>query len=142
PPPQPEFKERILADLPDSSERDGWLAALNDYEKESLTRGARREKLFGSRKHNSRWKLDAVDFFNEELMRFLSFNNAILASIEDVIIVCDPQGRVVYQNPAAKRLAGYRENPGPVSQYLGSVLDGRGFEVKPGVLHFVPTRDG
>src|SRR6185503_5659269 len=127
PPPQPEFKERILADLPDSSERDGWLAALNDYEKESLTRGARREKLFGSRKHNSRWKLDAVDFFNEELMRFLSFNNAILASIEDVIIVSDPAGRVVYQNPAATRLDGYQESPPFATDYLASLLDARGF---------------
>ena len=79
-------------------------------------------------------------FFNDELMRFLSFNNAILASIEDVIIVCDPDGRVVYQNPAANRLAGYRENPGRVVEYLGSILDGREFKIEPGVLHFVPTR--
>ena len=87
-------------------------------------------------RRNSRWKLDAIDFFNEELMRFLSFNNAILASIEDVIIVCDPEGRVVYQNPAAKSLGEYRENPGRAAEYLSSLLDGREFKLEPAILHF------
>jgi signal transduction histidine kinase len=123
----------------------GWFAALNWYEPEwsqSSPRVQRRTNLLAKGRRNSRWKLDAIDFFNEELMRFLSFNNGILASIEDVIIVCDPQGRVVYQNPAAKRLAGYREDPGPVIEYLASVLDGRRLELEPLVLYFVPTGDG
>src|SRR5207249_47149 len=80
--------------------------------------------------------------FNTELMRFLSFNNAILASIEDVIIVCDADRRVVFQNAAAKQLSGYRENPGFVSEYLASILDGRDFGHEPGTWHFVPARDG
>jgi len=138
---------RLNRDLDRKIERlsTGWLDALHWYEPEwpeSAAATKRRQALMTRTGRNADWKLHAVDFFNEELMRFLSFNNAILTSIEDVIIVCDPQGRVVYQNPAAKRLAGYRENPGPVPEYLGSVLDGRKFEVKPGVLHFVPTRDG
>src|SRR5439155_10804450 len=101
-----------------------------------------REKLMARGQSNSRWKLHAIDFFNEELMRLQSFNNAILSSIEDVIIVCERDGRVVYQNSAAKGLAGYRENPGTVSGYLGSIFDGREFKVEPGIFHFVPTRDG
>ena len=123
----------------------GWLAALNWYEAEAPQSAAaveRHSKLLARDRRNSRWKLYAIDFFNKELMRFLSFNNAILASIEDVIIVCDPEGRVVYQNPAAKRLSGYRENPGSTSAYLASLLDGRDFKLEPGSLHFVPSRDG
>jgi signal transduction histidine kinase len=123
----------------------GWLDALNWYEPEwpeSSSAVARRAKLLAKQRKNSRWKLDAIDFFNEELMRFLSFNNAILASIEDVIIVADPEGRIVYQNPAAKRLTGYRENPGPAPEYLGSLLNGRDVGLTPGTLNFVPTRDG
>ena len=131
----------------------GWLAALNWYEPEwpESAVGAKRAMLLARRRRNSRWRLDAVDFFNEELMRFLCFNNAILASIEDVIIVSDPQGRVVYQNPAAKRLHGYGENPRPAPDYLSLLLDGRDFRspfngvletAEPAVLNFVPTRDG
>jgi len=75
-------------------------------------------------------------------MRYLSFNNAILASIEDVIIVCDAGGRVVYQNPAAKTLGEYRENPGRAAGYLSSLLDGREFKLEPSILHSVPARDG
>jgi signal transduction histidine kinase len=122
-----------------------WLAALRWYEPEWPQAEAaleRRKRFLAKGRQGARWKLDAIDFFNEELMKYLSFNNAILASIEDVIIVCDPDGRVVYQNPAARRLAGYRENPGAVSAYLGSVLDGREFTFEPGIMHFVPTRDG
>ena len=122
-----------------------WLAALNWYEPqwpESAAARERRTELMGKRSRNSGWKLFAIDFFNEELMRFLSFNNAILASIEDVIVVCDNDGRVVYQNPAAQRLAGYRENPGQATEYAASLLDGRIFKLEPAVLHFVPTKDG
>jgi signal transduction histidine kinase len=122
-----------------------WFDALRWYEPElpqSARAVERRAKLLAKAGRNSRWKLEAIDLLNEELMRFLSFNNQILASIEDVIIVCDADDRVVYQNPAAKKLAGYRENPGPVAQYLASVLDGREFTTQPGVSHFVPSREG
>ena len=121
-----------------------WLAALYWYEPEwpqAARAVARRKKLLAKGWRNSRWKLDAIDFFNEELMRFLSFNLFLQAS-EDVIVVCDPDGRVVYQNPAAKRLTGYRDNPGQVTDYLESVLDGRDITIQPGVLHFVPANDG
>ena len=102
-----------------------------------------------SRRHNSRWKLEAVDFFNEELLEFLSFNNAILASITDVIIVSDPAGRIVYQNPAAGRLDGYREHPPFATDYFASLLDGRSFAAEfaaviatgnPFSAEFVPGR--
>jgi signal transduction histidine kinase/CHASE2 domain-containing sensor protein len=122
-----------------------WLGALHWYEPEwpeSVEAAQRRANMLSGKQRNARWKLDAIDFFNYELMRFLSFNNAILASIEDVIIVCDRGGRVVYQNPAAQRLIGYRENPGTATAYLASLLDGRKFELEPGVLHFVPTQEG
>ena len=66
-----------------------------------------------------------MDFFNDDLLRFLSFNNAILSGIEDVIIVADPSGRVVYQNPAARRLQGYAEDPPFAADYLKGLLDGR-----------------
>ena len=90
-----------------------------------------------------------MDFFNEELMRFLSFNNAILSSIKDVIIVSDPAGRVVYQNPAAARLDGYSEEPPFAPDYFASLLDGRTFSAEfasviatgePTTLEFVPGR--
>jgi len=122
-----------------------WLAALNWYEPEwpqSPEAVERRESLLSRRTKNAEERLGEIDFLNDSLMRFLSFTNAILASIEDVIIVCDSTGRVVYQNPAAHRLAGYRESPGAASTYLGSVLDGREFKTEPGLLHFVPTADG
>jgi PAS domain-containing protein len=136
---------RVNRDLDRKIERlsGSWLAALHWYESEPLeSRAESEQQVLAKGSRDSRGKLDAIEFFNEELMRFLSFNNAILASIEDVIIVCGADGRVVYQNPAAQRLAGYRENPGPVSEYLGSVLDGRPFKLEPGTLHFVPTREG
>jgi signal transduction histidine kinase/CHASE2 domain-containing sensor protein len=138
---------RVNRDLDRKIERlsNDWLAALHWYEPEWSRSGKavyQRARFLSKGGRNSRWKLDAIDFFNEELMRFLSFNNGILSSIEDVIIVSDPDGRVVYQNPAAKRLSGYRENPGPVVDYLGSVLDGKDFKIQPGILHFVPSRDG
>ena len=123
----------------------GWLAALRWYEPEwpeSAEAAKRRANVLSRRQRNAGWKLDAIDFFNDELMRFLSFNNAILASIDDVIIVCDRDGRVMYQNPAAKKLMGFRESPGPAPEYLSSVLDGRKFDLEPCVLPFVPSRDG
>jgi signal transduction histidine kinase/CHASE2 domain-containing sensor protein len=123
----------------------GWLAALNWYEPEwpeSAAAARRRAGILSRPRRNARWKLDAIDFFNDELMRFLSFNNAILASIEDVIVVSDRDGRVVYQNPAAKKLANYRENPGPAPEYLRSLLDRLDFKLESAVLHFVPARDG
>jgi len=57
-------RERILKDIQDSPQREGWLAALGDFAKESLVRSERRKKLFENRRHNSRWKLEALDFFN------------------------------------------------------------------------------
>lgn len=139
---------RVNRDLDRKIERlsHDWLAALHWYDPESSQTTAAIEKraslLTTSGRRNSGWKLFAIDFFNDELMRFLSFNNAILSSIEDVIVVCEPDGRVVYQNPAAKRLSGYRESPGDVSKYLAAIFDGRDFKVEPGKLNFVPTRDG
>jgi signal transduction histidine kinase/CHASE2 domain-containing sensor protein len=144
-------QSRILEILPDSPERDGWLSALADYEKESLVRGSRRESLFKNRRRNSRWKLDAVDYFNSELMQFLSFNSAILSSITDVIIVSDPTGRVAYQNPAASRLDGYAEDPPFAMDYFASLLDGKTFATEfaaaittgeAASMEFVPGRNG
>src|SRR5262249_39809171 len=122
-----------------------WLAALHWYEPEwpqSVAALKRQAKLLARGRSNSRWKLHAIDFFNEELVGFVPFNNAILASIEDVIIVCERDGRVVYQNPAAKGLAGYQENPGAVTDYLSSFLDHSAFKLEPVLLQFVPARDG
>jgi PAS domain S-box-containing protein len=129
----------------------GWLAALTSFQSQSADANERRNRLFVRARRNSRWKLDAIDFFNDELMRFLSFNNAILSSIEDVIIVSDPTGRVVYQNPAARRLNGYAEVSSNAPAYVASLLDGR--DLKPDFetvlassetvsVQFVPTRDG
>jgi signal transduction histidine kinase/CHASE2 domain-containing sensor protein len=151
PPLHDEAVQRIIAAVPDGPEREGWLQSLSTYEKESLVLGSNREKLFQQQRHNSRWKLDAVDYFNEELMRFLSFNNAILASITDVILVSDPAGRVVYQNPAAAGLDGYQEDPPFATEYVASLLNGRGFAVEfasviatgqPFNVEFIPGRGG
>ena len=151
PPLQLETRQRILSELPHCSEREGWLTALDAYERESSGRDKNRKHLFGTRRHNSRWKLDAVDFFSEELMRFLSFNNAILASIEDVIIVSNAAGHVVYQNPASKRLEGYCEDPPFAPDYFTSLLDRRPFvplfarvlsQMEPVTSEFVPARNG
>jgi signal transduction histidine kinase/CHASE2 domain-containing sensor protein len=145
---QPAAWKRPLAGLTPGPDRDGWLSALQAHERETAELDQARQQLFGSRRHNSRWKLHAVDFFSEELMRFLSFNNAILASIEDVIIVSDPAGRVVYQNPAARRLSPYTEEPGFALDYMSSLLDGRKLVAEfagvltrrePVVMEFVPS---
>ncbi len=103
---QLEARQKILTHLPAGSERDTWVTALDAYERESKSRDEHRENLFGTQRRNSRWKLDAVDFFSEELVRFLAFNNAILASIKDVIIVSDPAGRVVICRGYGKDRAG------------------------------------
>jgi signal transduction histidine kinase len=66
-----------------------------------------------------------VDFFNDELVRFLEFNSAVLGSIEDVTIVSDVLGRTVYQNPAARGLEGFSENPPFAPEYVSQLLDGR-----------------
>ncbi len=128
----------------------GWLSALSQFQSQSAEANVRRNRLFGKSRRNSRWKLDAIDFFNKELMQFLSFNNAILASIEDVIIVGDPTGRVVYQNPAAKRLPRYKEGEADAPAYVASLLDGR--DLRPHFkevlakneavsVNFIPTSD-
>ena len=68
-----------------------------------------------------------------------------------MIIVSDPAGRVVYQNPAAARLDGYRHDPPFATDYFASLLDGRSFTVEfaaviatgnPFSLEFVPDRSG
>src|SRR5947208_10626964 len=144
---------RVSHDLDKKIERlsSGWITALTSFQSQTQAAAERRNRLFGRRRHNSRWKLDAIDFFNEELMQFLSFNNAILASINDVIIVSDMAGRVVYQNPAAKALKNYLMNPADAPSYIASILDGRNlrpqFETvlanaEAITVNFIPTRDG
>ena len=144
---------RVSRDLDRQIERlsSGWIAALTSFQSQSVAAAERRGRLFGRTRRNSRWKLEAIDFFNEELMEFLSFNNAILASIEDVIIVSDRAGRVVYQNPAAKRLDRYKEDAGEAPGYVSSLLDARDFrpqfenvqaKMETVTVNFIPTRDG
>src|SRR5439155_1243017 len=81
---------RVSRDLDKKIERlsSGWIGTLTSFQSQTQAATERRNRL-GRRRHNSRWKLDAIDFFNQELMQFLAFNNAILASINDVIIVSD-----------------------------------------------------
>jgi signal transduction histidine kinase/CHASE2 domain-containing sensor protein len=144
---------RVGRDLDRKIERlsTGWLAALTSFQSQSADANERRNRLFVRAQRNSRWKLDAIDFFNDELMRFLSFNNAILASIEDVIIVSDPTGRVVYQNSGARWLDGFKEVSANAPVYLASLLDGRDFrpefehvltKIETISVNFIPTRDG
>jgi len=130
-------------------EKNGWLAPL-DGESEGETRSARKKRLFAARHRNARWRLHAVDFFNEDLVRFLSFTNAILTSIDDAIIAADSTGHVVYQNAAARRLAGYAEQPPAAPEYVAALLDGRSFtglfqNVRNGsgtaTLEFIPSSD-
>jgi signal transduction histidine kinase len=144
-------RSRIVAGMPEGPARTNWLQILETAEKKSKSRALQRKRLLSASSRNARWRLQAVDFFNEDLVQFLSFNNAILASIEDVIIVADPGGRVVYQNPAAHRLDGYSERPPFVTDYLGSLLDGRNLlsvfgEVLGGMgtanLEFIPSHHG
>ncbi len=119
-----EVRHRIQSEARAGADRNGWLSALDAYEKESRGREQEKERLLDpGALQNSRWRLDAVDYFNDELVRFLSFNDAVLGSIEDVIIVSDPAGRIVYQNPAAKRLEGYSDDPPFAPDYFSLLLD-------------------
>ncbi len=121
------------------------------FEHGSQRRISVRKRLLATPWRNARWRLHALDFFNEELVRFVSFNQAILSSIEDAIIVSDIAGRVVYQNPAARSLEGYLAEPGPAAKYFATLLDGRDFlptlgevcqEEKTVTMDFVPSRTG
>ena len=132
-------------------QRNGWLSPLDGSDHEIQSRMERRKNLLSTSQRNARWRLQAIDFFNEDLVRFLSFNNAILGSIEDVIIVADAMGRVVYQNPAASRLSGFSKLPPPAAEYLAHMLSQGDFStalsngVKDGMvsnLTFVPASDG
>jgi two-component system phosphate regulon sensor histidine kinase PhoR len=132
-------------------ERNGWLSPLVSGESETASRGTLRKRLLATKHRNARWRLQAVDFFNEDLVHFLSFNNAILASIEDVIIVSDARRKVVYQNPAARRLERYTEQPPDGPNYLQDLLDGRSFSGAfddvlnrgaSAVFEFVAARNG
>ena len=120
----PDLRAQLLEQVEAGEARDCWLAMLEAAEQEGRARRSRRQRLLDIVRRDSRWKLDAVDFFNEQLYRFLSFNNAILGAIDDVIIVSDPLGRVVYQNPAAERLPGYSQAPPAAWEYLSGLLDG------------------
>ena len=113
----------------------------SDYDWDAR-QSAERRRLLSAQYKNARWRLQAVDFFNEDLVRFLSFNNAILSSIDDVIMVADPSGRVAYQNPAAQKLDGYIAHPAQAAAYLSTLLDGRGFDGLATNATLVPTRDG
>ncbi len=122
---EPGVRASVMDELESGEVRDLWIALLEAHEDRVIETADSRERLFGVERRNARWKLEAVDFFNEQLYRFVSFNNATLSSIEDVIIVCDPAGRVVYQNSAAKDVSGYMAAPPIAWDYLSSLLDGR-----------------
>ncbi len=143
-----EIVQRIV---PAGASRAAWLDAIRSYEATTARRQKERTHLLGVRWRSSRWRLGAVDFFNDELVRFLQFNSAVLSSIEDVTIVSDVLGRIVYQNPAAKRLDGFLEDPPFAADYISQLLDGRSLadefaevfgEGKTVSLNFVPGRGG
>jgi len=143
--------DRVKNMAPSGAPRDAWLDAIHSYEAASARRQKERTHLLGVRWRNSKWRLGAVDYFNDELVRFLEFNNAILSSIEDVTIVSDVLGRIVYQNPAARSLDGFREDPPFAPDYISGLLDGRNFapefaevfgEGKTVSLPFIPGRGG
>jgi signal transduction histidine kinase/CHASE2 domain-containing sensor protein len=117
-------RQRITREV-EGPDREGWLRVLDEFQQESGRRLTHRKGLLAEQWRSSRWRLGAVDFFNDELIRFLAFNSAILQSIEDVIIVSDIAGRVVYQNPAAARLENYRKDAPFAPDYAASLLDGR-----------------
>ena len=102
-----------------------WIEVLARHAEEGGKHRDRRERLLARRRRDAAWKLDAVEFSNEQLHRFVVFNEAVLAGIDDVIVVGDPAGRVVYQNPAARSLAAFSDRPPPLWDYLSSLLDGR-----------------
>jgi signal transduction histidine kinase len=115
----------IDADIKDARLRLRWRGVLESCERERDGRARRRDGLLAKRRHNAGWKLEAVDFFSEQLHRFVTFNDAVLAGIEDVVIVADPAGQVVYQNTAAEKLRGFSISPPPMWDYLSSLLDRR-----------------
>ena len=120
-----QLRSELDTEIKDTELKDQWIHILDRYDNERHGRSERRERLLASRRHNAPWKLEAVDFFNEQLYRFVSFNDAVLAGIEDCIIVSDPAGQVVYQNTAARKLAAFSEEPPQLWQYLSALLDGR-----------------
>ena len=135
----------------DSEVRQRWIGVIESYEQGRSERHARQAGLLGAQRHDAPWKLEAVDFFNEQLYRFVSFNKAVLASIEDVILVSDPAGRIVYQNPAAERIDGYLEDAPAAWEYLSGLLDGRAMlddfagvfsSEEPHRLESVPSMNG
>jgi len=107
--------------------RDLWLESIRSAELTALERARERRSMLASPLKNSKWRLQAVDFLNADLVRYLEFNRAVLGSIEDVTIVCDVRGQVLYQNPAASRLRGFRDNPGFAPEYFSRLLDHRDF---------------
>ena len=135
-------------DMDDKIERLSRL--VEAFEHGSRRRMSVRQRLLATPWRNAKWRLHALDFFNEELVRFVSFNQAILSSIEDAIIVSDIAGRVVYQNPAARSLEGYVVEPGGAAKYFATLLDGRDFlpafevcqEGKTVTMDFVPSGTG
>jgi signal transduction histidine kinase/CHASE2 domain-containing sensor protein len=140
--------ESVEQMAPPGVAREAWLEAIRAYEAASARRQKERAHLLGVQWRNSRWRLGAVDYFNDELVRFLEFNSAILGSIEDVTIVSDVLGRIVYQNPAARDLDGFREDPPFAPDYISQLLDGRNLaeefsqvigEGKTVSLYFVPA---
>jgi len=146
-PPTWNASERVARATPSGAAREAWLGAIQSYEAAQDRRQKERAHLLGVRWRNSKWRLDAVDYFNDELVRFLEFNSAILSSIEDVTIVSDVLGRIVYQNPAARDLEGFHEDPPFAPEYVSRLLDGRSFgeefsqviaEGKTVTLYFVP----
>jgi signal transduction histidine kinase/CHASE2 domain-containing sensor protein len=137
--------------VPGGAARDAWIDSIRLYEAASARRQKERSHILGVRWRNSKWRLEAVDFFNDELVRFLEFNSAVLGSIEDVTIVSDVLGRTVYQNPAARGLEGFSENPPFAPEYVSRLLDGRNVveefaqvfgEGKTVSLYFVPGIGG
>lgn len=147
---QSDVMDRVFA-LPSSKEKDAWIESIRSAETAAAHRARERTRMWASPLKTSKWRLQAVDFLSEELVRYLEFNRAVLGSIDDVTIVCDVRGTVLYQNPAASRLVGYQENPGFAPQYFSQLLDGRDFvqacaEVVGGgrtvALPFVPGKRG
>jgi signal transduction histidine kinase/CHASE2 domain-containing sensor protein len=141
--------DQVELTAPAGAAREAWLDSIRLYEAASTRRQNERSHILGVRWRNSKWRLEAVDFFNDELVRFLEFNSAVLGSIEDVTIVSDVLGRTVYQNPAARGLDGFSEDPPFAPEYVSQLLDGRNVveefaqvfgEGKTVSLHFVPGR--
>ena len=63
--------ERITRDVAPGPECEAWLRALKTFQQETGRRVDHRKDLLKESWRNSRWRLGAVDYFNEELIRFL-----------------------------------------------------------------------